>query len=62
MHSLKSSAAMIGAHRVEEIAKRMEQTAALRRSEVLASQLRDLEAAAEVVETYLRSRDSERGA
>ena len=56
MHSLKSSAAMIGASRVEEIAIRMEKTAMQQRTDALASQLEDLETAAAQAETYLRTR------
>ncbi len=56
MHSLKSSAAMIGASRVEEIARRMEETATQQRADALASQLDDLDTAVAQVETYLQRR------
>ncbi len=56
MHSLKSSAAMIGASRVEEIARRMEETATQQRADRLASQLSDLDTAVAQVETYLQTR------
>ncbi len=59
MHSWKSSAAMIGAMRVEEIAIRMEKTVTLQRADILASQLEDLEAAAAVVESYFQTRAPE---
>ncbi len=56
MHSLKSSAAMIGASRVEEIARRMEETATQQGADALASQLDDLDTAVAQVETYLQTR------
>lgn len=56
MHTLKSSAALIGASRVEEIARRMEETATQQRAEALASQLDDLETAVAQVESYLETR------
>ncbi len=56
MHTLKSSAAMIGASRVEEIARRMEETATQQGADALASQLDDLDTAAGQVETHLQTR------
>ncbi len=56
MHSLKSSAAMIGASRVEEIARRMEETATQQGADALVSQLDDLDTAMAHVETYLQTR------
>ena len=56
MHSLKSSAAMIGASRVEEIARRMEETATQHGAGALVSQLDDLDTAVAQVETYLKTR------
>ena len=56
MHSLKSSAAMIGASRVEEIAIRMEKAAMQQLADGLDSQLEELETAAAQVETHLRTR------
>ncbi len=56
MHSLKSSAAMIGASRVEEIARRMEETATQQGADALASQLDDLDTAVAQVATYLQTR------
>lgn len=57
MHTLKSSAAMIGASRVETLASRLEQLATQGRSETLAPQLDELETAAARVESYLRARE-----
>ena len=56
MHSLKSSAAMIGASRVEEIAIRVEETATEQQADTLASQLDDLDSAVAQVESYLETR------
>ena len=56
MHSLKSSAAMIGASRVEEIAIRVEKTATEQQADTLASQLDDLDSAVAQVESYLETR------
>ncbi len=56
MHTLKSSAAMIGASRVEEIARRVEETATQQGADALASQLDVLETAVAQVESYLQTR------
>ena len=56
MHSLKSSAAMIGASRVAEIARRMEETATQQEADALVSQLDDLDTAVAQVETHLQTR------
>ncbi len=61
MHTLKSSAAMIGASRVEEIARRMEETATQQGADALASQLDDLETAVAEVETYFQTRSKGSG-
>jgi HPt (histidine-containing phosphotransfer) domain-containing protein len=58
MHTLKSSAAMIGASRVEDIARRVEETATQQRADALAPQLDDLDSAVAQVEAYLETRGS----